>query len=260
MGTRHGRQWTWLLQGALEFGLGGHQWAGIQGRGGERKVVWAHCDPGQEWAAVRPRGGAGGLFSGVPEVGNINVSPDITYLPERSMHQLCFTPPVPGMHALAAEAGVRELPRAHHHTCGGDQPGGFAGVHPGVSRPTWPRRPAGRVGGRTAWWSTEGTLPVCTTQLLAESGNRGSGWPRTWMPEACRLTSEPSGMLKCLNGKNVLMIGDSECGTSLVSFNCTPPTLPGRISSPDGNQHPFQRGRCLDNLNPPTTVSNLGPP
>lgn len=197
------------------------------------------------------------FFVGYVTTGNVRMVADIDYLPARSMHQLCFTPPVPGTYALAVRLGF-----VNYHeittTRVVETNGGFAGYTLVLLADV---SVTSADGGEYNLWAYRGTLPVCTSQLLAESSNRGFWVAKTWMPQACRLTRmEPSGLLQCLNGKNILMIGDSEVRYlfGLLQLYASYPSRQAFITY--GNQHPFQRGAFLDTLGVPTTVSNLGPP
>eukprot|EP00271_Cylindrocystis_brebissonii_P012157 TRINITY_DN30305_c0_g1_i1.p1 TRINITY_DN30305_c0_g1~~TRINITY_DN30305_c0_g1_i1.p1 ORF type:complete len:540 (-),score=79.71 TRINITY_DN30305_c0_g1_i1:185-1804(-) len=62
-------------------------------------------------------------------------------------------------------------------------------------------------------------LPRCSSKLLADSQNRGFWKDLEWHPFACRhviMSSQAIG--RCLEGKNVLMIGDSQVRYNMVEL------------------------------------------
>lgn len=135
---------------------------------------------------------------------------DIQYLPASSTHRVCYTPPSSGPYTLlvrllytntAALLGRKARSNARS----------FAFYTQVLKSTIQVATGPVRGGTRGVFAAYRASLPVCTLRTIHSALNNGFWVRDTWYPRACKLPRlEPREALQCLNGKKVLVAGDSQ--------------------------------------------------
>lgn len=136
---------------------------------------------------------------------NVKLIADITYDPIQNTHKACYTAPTVGNYSLEAKVVFTNAYNLTHVIDPVNELG-FANY-------TTVLKSTVVVSGAPDFdlVNHRNGLPVCTSSQLSASRNMGYWVEDTWYPTTCRMRRlEQSEMLRCLDGKRVLMIGDSE--------------------------------------------------
>lgn len=137
--------------------------------------------------------------------GPVSLAADITYRPSRSSHRVCFTAPTVGSYQLDVRL-VFVNTDAILASADGPAGQGFANYTRVLNTSVEVQGPAGY-----SLRKRRRTLPQCTHELLTETRNKGFWVANTWVPLKCWLRRlEPAEALRCLSGKRVLMLGNSQ--------------------------------------------------
>lgn len=148
------------------------------------------------------------FFSAILRSGPVILAGSVEYLPSRSMHYLCYTPPTPGVYRLELRLGFTNALSAR--ACSDPvSAGGFAKYVPVLE--TWVKVTGLQAPGGFNFTAWRLSLPLCTVEGLSTGTGEGFWMRNTWYPQACRLTRlSQKSMLLCLSGKRVLLQGDSQ--------------------------------------------------
>lgn len=126
-------------------------------------------------------------------------------MPHMSMHKVCYAAPQPGVYRLHI---ALIFTNAFEIMTGRDPAlsDGYVNYSMAVTSSVYIKGPGG-----FSLSKERRRLPECTLQILTKSKAGGFWVGDEWRPAACRVRQlEPAEMVKCLDRKAVLFLGDSE--------------------------------------------------
>eukprot|EP00475_Leptophrys_vorax_P032476 TRINITY_DN50127_c0_g1_i1.p1 TRINITY_DN50127_c0_g1~~TRINITY_DN50127_c0_g1_i1.p1 ORF type:complete len:638 (-),score=-15.91 TRINITY_DN50127_c0_g1_i1:117-2030(-) len=139
--------------------------------------------------------------------GRIRLSAPVMHLPHEGFHMPCYRLLEPGEYIVSVYlTGVDSvrLTSQREDTL-------FHLKFQSVGEFNVSARPADPASYRQAYDAAQASLPVCTAQLLVESGNEGRWIDHQWHPYACNVRRiTPSEARACMRGKRLLVVGDSQ--------------------------------------------------